>query len=272
MSVAKALEALEAGDGLLIVGGPGTGKSAIGDEVREKLNKAVMGSYSGSAKELLEDLAEQLGCPIEKEVGENKDGTPKTKPMTAPELKAEVGDNLKQSGTVLICDDADRWPVSLRYWLESLQRREVRLLLLASNPPRRDIFLKLPRIEMDGLSSASIREIMIAEATDRGLKLSITELAMLEARSGGNPALARRAVAEHQLGLTSDAADHREYVDGTPLLIVLLGLVSILRYVGMATDNRTLYVIGGICMILAIALRILFTQANRGGYRSRLGN
>jgi Holliday junction resolvasome RuvABC ATP-dependent DNA helicase subunit len=75
------------------------------------------------------------------------------------------------------------------------------LLMLATTPPRKDIFLKMPRISLQPLNFEEVRAIMLDEAEQMGIRIDASRLAALQERSGGNPQLARRVVREEMLSI-----------------------------------------------------------------------
>jgi len=264
LEIDKAIASLETNQSLLIIGDEGTGKSSIADGVRTAFRsrgwKVAIAEYSGSSKNTLIEICEQIGCDYEEQ---NQDPNKKPRPFTADELRVEIGQALNQTHTLLICDNAHRYPLSMCYWLQDCIGEKALLLLLAFNPPRRNLFLKMPRIAIKAMQSAEIREIMIEEAEDIGLKLPSSKIAELEQRCGGNPFLARRVVRELSLDLgTDDEGDRVDYIDGTPFLIAGLSLVGIVRFIGMGLGDRSLYIIGGIATISAITLRVVLMRAN----------
>lgn len=261
LEIDKAIASLETNQSLLIIGDEGTGKSAIADGVRTAFRsrgwKVAIAEYSGSAKATLIEICEQLGCDYEDHSGN------KPRPFTADEMREEIKQALNQSHTLLICDNAHRYPVSMRYWLQDCIGDKALLLLLAVTPPRKDLFLKMPRIAITAMDSAQIREIMIEEAEDIGLKLSASQIAELEQRCGGNPFLARRVVRELSLDLgTDEEGDRIDYIDGTPFLIAGLSMIGVVRLIGLGLGDKSLYIIGGICTITAISIRLVLMRAN----------
>lgn len=259
-------EALLSGQSLLVLGDSGSGKSYLGTQVGNRLQQAgyryALVSYAGAAKETLTEIADQLG------VSTVSDGD-KPKPLTAAQLRDTLGDRLRQPQSLLIADDAHRWSASLRYWLEDLFRNGVLLLLLATNPPAKDIFLKLPVVELPPLTADQVRTIMQREALDQGMTLSPARFSELQTRAGGNLALAKRVIYEELLGISETRTDQAQaqYIDGTPFLLALVAIVGVVRLVGLGLGDKALYILGGILTLLAIALRALLYAANRGRRR-----
>ena len=77
----------------------------------------------------------------------------------------------------LLVDDAHRLPVSLRVWLEQLLAQGQPIVLLVTQPPRKDIFLKLPHLELKPLEHTQIRELRREAAERQNLALSPAQLA-----------------------------------------------------------------------------------------------
>jgi hypothetical protein len=260
--------AIDAKQSLLVVGKIGEGKSHIAQKVEAELSArgwvVWLGKYEGQAKSLMESIAARFDVPTTIEI--NDDG--KTKPMTAIQLKKELADNIARPNWVLIFDDADRLPASFRYWLEDLHKLNVRLLLISAPPQPKDIFLKLVRIQLEPFEKNSLRTIMTDEATAQGIQLTTAQLADFEGRVGGNPALAKRIVAEERLGLVGDReGDRPDYIDGTPFVIALLASVSIVRFVGLGLGDRSLYIIGGMAMVCGLVVKTLYAAINKRNRR-----
>jgi hypothetical protein len=185
------------------------------------------------------------------------------KTMNTQQLQSAISLFLEQQIAFLILDDAHRFPVSLRCWLEQLYSQGQPMLLLATYPPARDIFLKLPRIELEPLGDRLIREIMEDEAELLSISLTPGQLADLQQRTGGNPMLARRTVREEYLGLDGNAPDHRQWIDGTPLLIAALMCFMILRFLGLGFNNTSLYLLGGILTVAVGVVRLMIYSLPR---------
>jgi len=259
--VDQVVTTLASGQGLLVLGEPGAGKSALAAEVGSRLVEqgytVATATYNGAAKETLMAIADQVGVDVMTE-GDR----PKQK--TAQQLREDLAERLQRGKMLLVADDANRWSASLRYWLEELQRSGVLLLLLAFEPPRKDIFLKLPKLDLQPLREEEIRDLMQQEAQAQQVALSPSDLATLQTRAGNNPALARRLVKETALGIAAvETGEHYQYVDGTPFLLALLSVVGVVRFIGLGLGDKALYVLGGIATVLMVGVRALLYAANR---------
>ncbi|MEO0376736.1 MAG: hypothetical protein AAF329_19375, partial [Cyanobacteria bacterium P01_A01_bin.17] len=144
----------------------------------------------------------------------------------------------------------------IRYWLEDLMSEGVRIVCFAAANPGRDIFLEMLEIELELPSDRHIREVMEQEAQAQGLNLSKVELAQLQPLAGRNPMLARKVVKNHRLGLTQKAKpQHTQYVMIMPLVIACLMPFGIVRFIGMGTQNKSLYIFDGAALIAGMTLK-----------------
>lgn len=259
----RIVAALQANSSLLIVGEAGSGKTVLGEAVADDLSElgfTVVHAKPLSTKQTLIDIAEQLGVDPQ-----NLEG----KALTSAQLAIAISDHLRETVAFVICDDAHRYAVQFRVWLEQLHGQGQPLLLLATFPPARDIFLRLPRIELKPLGDRAIRDIMTLTAQELGIELSTAQLSQLQQRCGGNPMLATRVVREEYLGLDDVSPDHTQWVDGTPFLIAGLMLFTIVRFIGLGLNSTSLYLIGGILAVSVGIVRILvFSLPRKSG---RLG-
>ena len=259
----RVVAALLANASLLVVGEAGAGKTFLAERVIEELldrGFPVAAPAIGTVKQMLLEIAGDLGVDTE---------TLEGKPMTGQQLQEAIAEWMQGNVAFLVMDNAHRFPVSLRCWLEKLHLQGQPILLLATYPPARDIFLKLPRIELEALPERAIREIMEGEANDLGLQVTPGKLADWQQRAIGNPMLAKRVVKEEYLGLEGNNYDHTQWIDGTPLLIAVLMCFMILRFLGLGFNNTSLYLIGGILTVAVGMVRLMIyslpRQSNRLG-------
>lgn len=244
---------LLANGAILIAGEDGSGKSVLASAVVEKLQAdgyMVAFIEPATPKQMLLEIAHQFDIPTE-----NLEG----KALTADKLQVAIADFLEENTAFLVIDDAHACKAGFRMWLKQLRRINAPMLLLATDPPRTDIFINIPRIELKPLPEYAIREIMIIAAAERAIALKPSELSKLQERAGGNPMLASRAVDEEYLGLDVESGDHRRYFDITPLILLIgIGFV-IVRLIGRGTNDQALYIFGGIAAAVFMGLsRILY--------------
>ena len=247
----RIVAALQANASLLVVGEAGIGKSVLGKAVAEELQELgfiVAIAHPLTVKQALLDVAHQLGVDTE---------TLEGKSLNTAQLSAAISEWLKDNTAFLICDDAHRYAVQFRTWLAQLHEQGQSLLLLATFPPARDIFLRLPRIELKPLADRPIRQIMRSTAQCLGVDMMPSQLSRLQQRCGGNPMLAQRVVREEYLGLDATNPDHTQWIDGTPFLIAGFMILVITRFIGLGLNSTSLYLIGGILTVAVGVIRLL---------------
>ncbi len=253
----RIVAALQANSSLLVVGEAGCGKTFLSQAITAELtemNFQVAVTKPGTVKQILSDIAMQLGVDTEDLEG---------KALSTMGLMKEIADWLLVNTAFVICDNAHRFPVSLRCWLDQLHTQGQPILLLATYPPARDIFLKLPRIELEPMADRATRAIMLEAAAELNLELTPAQLSSLQQRVGGNPMLAKRVVREEYLGLDGQALDHTQWVDGTPFLIAALMCFVIIRFIGLGFNSTSLYLLGGIITVAIGVIRILLYSLPR---------
>jgi hypothetical protein len=260
---ARIIAALKANGSILMCGDEGSGKTVLMDAVRDEL--VAQGYLVGfiptpaTQRQMLISICEQLEIETIDLEG---------KALTVEKLRWAVGDYLRaQPATFLIFDDAHQLDPKFRSWLKGLQRQKVSLLLVATKPPRTDVFLNTPPLILKPLPDYAIRDLMTAAATSRGLDLTAGQIANLQQRAGGNPALAVRSIDEEYLGLDVEAGDRGDYFDVTPLFILVSTGFVMLRFFAVGTDSKLLYVIAGMAGALLIGvtymLRVLPKESKR---------
>ncbi|AOX04725.1 hypothetical protein BJP34_35695 (plasmid) [Moorena producens PAL-8-15-08-1] len=244
-----------------MLGEAGVGKGEFAQGLYEELLgefSAAIAIYKGSGKKFFQALAFQLHIPTENDEG---------KPLTMDQLKEEIASNCNDS-TLLIFPEAKRLTTGIRYWLEDLMASGVRVVCLAVANPGRDIFLEMLEIELEMPSDQRIREVMRSEAKRQGLNLSESRLAELQPLAGRNPMVAKKVVRNESLGLKQHKPEHTQYVVIMPIIIAALMSFGIIRFIGMGTGNKSLYIFGGVSLVAGMTLKQL---GSIRGARKRLG-
>jgi hypothetical protein len=266
----KVCQAIAAGNSVLVLGEAGTGTGDFAQNLYSEMSgefQTAIATYKGSLKKFFVAIAFQLDIPTT-ETQYNKNGDPTgEKDLTVDALKEEILENCGED-TLLILPEAKRLTTSIRYWLEDAISAGVRVVCFAAANPGRDIFLEMLEIELELPSDRHIREVMEAEAQRQGLNLSKSRLAELQPLAGRNPMLARKIIRNEKLGLKQDKPEHTQYVVIMPVIIAMLFSFAVVRFIGMGTGNKGLYITGGVCLVSAMALKQL---GNVRGARKRLG-
>ena len=220
--------------------------------------QSAIATYKGSIKKFFIAIAMQLGCPTENDEG---------KAMTVDALKEEILLNAGED-TLLVFPEAKRLTTSIRYWLEDMISAGARVVCFAVVNPNKDIFLNMIEIELALPSDAHIRLVMAAEAQRVGLKIDQSRLAELQPLAGRNPMLARKIIKNEALGLKQSKPEHTQYVVIMPIILALLMSFGIIRFIGMGTGNKSLYIFGGVSLVSGMTLKQL---GSIKGARKRLG-
>ena len=239
---------LLANGSILVVGEEGSGKSVLGSAVIKKLSDdgfLVASVEPTTPKQMMTEICFCLDIPTE---------TLRGKSLTIEKLKIAIADFFKENTAFLILDDAQNCNRKFRFWLKQLRRQRVPMLILATDPPRSDIFVKIPRIELRPLPEKAITEIMESAAIERAIALLPTDLSKLHQRSRGNPMLAIRAIEEEYLGLDFEGADNHRYFDITPLILVGGVIFVIMKFIRLGTSDQALYIFGGIAAAMVLGL------------------
>jgi hypothetical protein len=256
----KVCASVRSGYSVLVLGEAGTGINDFAHALYEELlgdKHCAIAIYKGSLKNFFKAIAFQLDIPTENEEG---------KQLTVELLKEEISINCDEE-TLLILPEAKRLTTSIRYWLEDLMAMGVTLVCLAAANPGKDIFLEMGEVELELPSDRQIREVMEVEAKKAGLNLSNSQLAALQPLAGRNPMLARKVIRNEKYGLNK-IPEHTQYVVIMPVIIAALFAFAVVRFVGMGTGNKGLYITGGVALVSAMALKQL---GGVRGARKRLG-
>ena len=253
------VETLLGGHSILVVGKAGIGISALLKFACEELERKglmLLKVAPGSIKQILVFLAFQLALYAEDD-----------KLPTSPRLQKEVVEVLKYGNFVIVIDEANRLSIAVRSWLEELHENGQLFLLGAKPALARDIFLKLPRMELKPLDYEFIRKIISETAEELQIELTPADVATLQERCGGNPMLARHVVREYQIGLKPNAIDHTEWINGTPFLIAALICLTMIRFIGRGIGDTNLYIFGGMLAVVASLVRLFMFSLPKSSKR-----
>ena len=227
----------------MITGEAGTGKTTIASRIAEDIPTAGRLDYSGSLKLAIERLVISLDLEPEKGTQAQKD---------------QVVKFSQENELIIIGDNATRYPASVRYWLQSLIEEGAVIMLFAVERKAIDVFLSLTHLEIEPPTDLDIRELMHREAIALGLQIPPSKFASLQRAAGTNLMLSKKVIREYNLGTLQEMPEHEEYIDILPLILAILGGFAVLRFIGMGTGDRTLYLIGGVSLAALMMVKSSF--------------
>lgn len=265
----RVVEAVLQGCNVLVLGETGSISDfpkVLYRQLQSELNIANV-TYKGSGKRFFQAIADQLDIPTTEPKYDREGDEVGEKDMTMDALKDEVLGNIG-ANTLLILPEAKRLSSSIRYWIEDAIAAGCRVVCFAPVNPGRDIFLDMLEIELELPSDKAIRDVMMAEASRQGMELSRSELAELQPLAGRNYMLARKVVRQRRLGIRHQRPEHTQYIVVMPILVACLMTFSIVRFIGMGTRNKSLYLFGGVTLVAGMTLKQLGSVR---GARKRLG-
>jgi len=132
------------------------------------------------------------------------------------------------------------------------------IVLFAVERKAIDVFLSLTHLEIEPPTDLDIRELMHREAIALGLQIPPSKFASLQRAAGTNLMLSKKVIREYNLGTLQEMPEHEEYIDILPLILAILGGFAVLRFIGMGTGDRTLYLIGGVSLAALMMVKSSF--------------
>jgi hypothetical protein len=212
--------------------------------------------YRGGQKPFFVDLARALEIPTSEPKFNAKGEEVGERQLTAEQLKEELLQNASEDWLLLV-PDAKSMTSGICYWLEDAIGAGVKVVGFSPSRLGRSVWLDMVEIELSLPTDAYIRLVMTSEAQRQGLKLSEAQLAELQPLAGRNPNAARKIIRNEALGIKQGKVNHSQYLDISPLVLAALCLLGILRFVGLGTGDRALYLVGGMAMMLGLSLKYL---------------
>ncbi len=160
---------------------------------------------------------------------------------TAEAMKDQVGKFSQEHELIIIGDNATRYPASIRYWLQSLLEEGAVICLTAIERKPLDIFLSLTHLEIEPPTDLDIRELMHREAIALNLQIPPSKFSSLQRAAGTNLMLAKKIVREYSLGTLKETPEHEEYIDIQPLLLAVIGGVSLAIFYSLKLSLQFLH-------------------------------
>jgi hypothetical protein len=250
---------LNEGRGFVLTGRHGAGKTAIMEWITQNTpGKIALVSAANTVKEIFTELC--IAWKIEVQ-----DDTGKVRGRTSWLLAWMERAVLQQTGGLLLIDDIHQAPPALLRRLKLLRDRVT--IIAAGVPPfkreeLRRILWGLPEIHIKSLAAHEMTRIAQAAAPILQSRTPISE-AVHAAR--GMPG---QLIAALRGEVTPESSKVQgEELDLSPLLLVVLAGVMMLRYLAHGLESISLYMLGGVGMALGIVFRFYLFRGmeNRRG-------
>lgn len=256
------LDAIAHRQSLMIIGESGSGKTVLAQRTRAQIDRraAVVDYMRG--KQAIADIAIAFGVELTEPRINAKGEITGDRRLTQEDLEAEILKTV-QPGWVIFVDNADRWSQSLRLWLMQVEAKGVVLILFCTKIKQVDLFLRRTRIDLPKPNAYQIREVMRRHAEAIAHPLTPQEIADLQQYAGLNLGVAKLIIEQHQQGIKPKADQHRDTIVIAPYASALLGGFAVLRFIGLGMGNRTLYIVGGVCLVLFLMLRSIGNEAGK---------
>lgn len=248
---------------IMVVGESGSGKTVLAERTAARLHDrhcAIVNYVRG--KQAVMDIAQAFGVDLTEPRYNQKGEVTGDRKLTQEELEQRILEEVKP-GWVLFVDNADRWSQSLRLWLMQLEQKNVPLVLLCTKQKNLDLFLRRTRLDLPKPTPYEIREIMQRHAAALAHPLTPGEVAELQQYAGLNLGVAKLVVEQHKQGIKPKADQHRDTIVIAPYASALLGAFAVLRFVGLGIGDKTLYLVGGVCLVLFLMLKTIGQETNK---------
>jgi len=276
---------IKKGKHVILTGPVGIGKSAV---LREALKRAPIdlliklddyqakGQFIEIAKQMLELgllSAKELGLPVKfhnlpiadidwKEVKNQINR------MSMRDLTHAIIPALARADTraVIAVDDlTSLTPTQMAFWLAIFDHAQVVGCASEKKPRVKKLWWKMKDIAVKPLPQDVIRKVVKAYIVKKGILIESPDLYISHVvkQSGGVPQAIYDMLDESGKERIIDKRKVREmrheagisYLDFTPMVMILGAVIVSMRYIGMGTGDKTLYIMGGMGAALFLTFR-----------------
>jgi len=285
--VADLAAEIRKGKHVILTGPVGIGKSAVLKAALEQVSGKVellIRLHDHQAKGQFVDMARQmlaLGLigPAELDLPAEFHGTPpaaidwkairnRVNRMSMRDLTQAIIPALARSDSksVIAVDDlTSLTPTQMAFWLAIFDHAQVIGCASEKKARVRKLWWKMKEIPVRPLPPDVIRDIVRKYIKAKGILIESPELYISHVvkQSGGVPQAIHDMLDESGKERIIDKRKVREmrheagvqYLDFTPMVMILGALIVSMRYVGMGTGDKTLYILGGMGAALFLTLR-----------------
>ena len=267
---------------VMLIGPGGIGKTTMLREISDELAESAYDIESPNPpKSALKTAFIEIGGFHDDDLKEMKFSSWTVQQVVKELIKLCEGKNF-----VLALDSLDRITVSSSDWLKELAESEVTILGAARKTKEEKelldrFFWTAKTITLQPLNDREILEIIKAQVNDSLSPIRFKDKnaehffgKTVVTSSKGIPIVAvqmcQKARGTKQVSLTFVREElmtaHKasvKYIDLTPLILIAVGLIGALRYIGRGMGNQELYIIAGTLAAAAIIIRVLMPRRSR---------
>ena len=267
---------------VMLIGPGGIGKTTMLREISDELaHSAYYIESPNPPKFALKTAFIEIGDFHDDDLKEMKFSSWTVQQVVKELIKLCEGTNF-----VLALDSLDRITVSSSDWLKELAESEVTILGAARKTKEEKelldrFFWTAKTITLQPLNDREILEIIKAQVNDSLSPIRFKDKnaehffgKTVVTSSKGIPIVAvqmcQKARGTKQVSLTFVREElmtaHKasvKYIDLTPLILIAIGLIGALRYIGRGMGNQELYIIAGTLTAAAIIIRVLMPPRSR---------
>jgi len=285
--VADLVAEIRKGKHVILTGSVGIGKSAVLREALEQVSNRVgliirlhdhqaKGQFVEMARQMLElglITAKELDLPaqfhdISPADIEWKDIRNKVNRMSMRDLTQVVIPALARSEDkpVIAVDDlTSLTPTQMAFWLAIFEHAQVVGCASEKKPRVKKLWWKMKEISVKPFSPAVARGVIKQYITTKGMLIESPDqyISHVVKQSGGIPQAIYDMLDESGKERIIDKRKVREmrhdagvqYLDFTPVVMILGALIVSMRYIGMGTGDKTLYILGGMGAALFLTFK-----------------
>jgi energy-coupling factor transporter ATP-binding protein EcfA2 len=272
---------------VILTGPVGIGKSAVLKAALERVGGKVellIKLYDHQAKGQFVEMARQmlaLGLVTAKELDlpvkfhelppaqiDWKEIKSQVSRMSMRDLTQAIIPALARADTkpVIAVDDLTSiTPTQMAFWLAIFDYAQVIGCASEKKPRIKKLWWKMKEIEVKPLPPNVVREIVKKYIVEKGVLIESPDLYISHVvkQSGGVPQAIYDMLDESGKERIIDKRKVREmrhdagimYLDFTPMVMILGALIVSMRYIGMGTGDKTLYIMGGMGAALFLTFR-----------------
>ena len=285
--VADLIAEIRKGKHVILTGTVGIGKSAVLREALEQVSSKIgeliklhdhqaKGQFVEMARQMLNMgliSAEELDLPVQfhdmdPAAIEWKEIRNRVNRMSMRDLTQAVIPALAKAETrpVIAVDDlTSLTPTQMAFWLAIFDHAQVIGCASEKKPRVKKLWWKMKEIAIKPLPPEVVKDMVKRYVTSKGILIESPDqyISHVVKQSGGIPQAIFDMLEESSKKRIIDKRKVREmrhdagvkYLDFTPMVMILGALIVSMRYIGMGTGDKTLYIMGGMGAALFLTFR-----------------